>query len=84
MNFTAISVKMTEFMDKQTGGKRLMWQVYCKDSVGGIGSLFVARPCNEGDTVNIDIVADRSGKLVAKIKDIIPKNNQNASSKNKE
>lgn len=67
MKLSVLSVKTMEFPDKQTGERRVMWQVYCKDSTGGVGSLFSTQQCADGDQVEVELLANRDGKLMPKI-----------------
>lgn len=67
MKLSVLSVKPMEFTDKQTGERRTMWQVYCKDSTGGIGSLFSTKECRDFDEIEVELLANREGKLMPKI-----------------
>lgn len=62
-----ISVQKSSFTDKATGAEKTMWKVFISDDDGAIGSLYSSQPVVKGDTVNIGIVVNRDGKIVAKI-----------------
>ena len=72
MKMNVLSVKETEFTDKQTNQVRKMWQVFLPDETGAVGYIYSTEPVKTGDSVDVRIIANRNGRFAAKI--IHPKN----------
>lgn len=67
MKMMVLSVKETSFKDKQTGQDRAMWQVFCADETGAVGSMYSAEPILSGQEIEVKLLANRDGKFAPKI-----------------
>ena len=67
MKMNVLSVKETEFTDKQTNQVRKMWQVFLPDETGAVGYIYSTEPVKIGDSVDVRIIANRDGRFAAKI-----------------
>lgn len=67
MKMQVLSVKVSEFTDKQTGAKKQMWQIWAPDETGAVGTMYSTEPVSIGDTIEVKLLANRDGKFAAKI-----------------
>ena len=67
MKMNVLSVKETEFTDKQTNQARKMWQVFLPDETGAVGYIYSTEPVKIGDSVDVRVIANRDGRFTAKI-----------------
>lgn len=67
MKMIVLSVKETEFKDKQTNQVRKMWQVFLPDETGAVGYIYSTEPVKIGDSVDVRVIANRDGRFAAKI-----------------
>lgn len=67
MKMNVLSVKETEFTDKQTNQVRKMWQVFLPDETGAVGYIYSTEPVKTGDFVDVRVIANRDGRFAAKI-----------------
>lgn len=67
MKMQVLSVKEQNFTDKQTGEVRKMWQVYCPDETGAVGSIYSTEPVRAGDQIEVKMLVNRDGRFAAKI-----------------
>ena len=71
MKMNVLSVKETEFTDKQTNQVRKMWQVFLPDETGAVGYIYSTEPVKTGDSV--DVRLSLTGMADSQPKSYIPK-----------
>ena len=53
MKMNVLSVKETEFTNKQTNQARKMWQVFLPDETGAVGYIYSTEPVKIGDRKSV-------------------------------